>query len=82
AVITRWTAHFVAYRRLIKLRRTLGTVAGNEILRPDDQKMIITGDKKARQKALTMLLLIQDQSQQFWKAIERITRHLEPLAIA
>ncbi|EIW73832.1 hypothetical protein CONPUDRAFT_21809, partial [Coniophora puteana RWD-64-598 SS2] len=82
AVITRWTAHFVAYRRLIKLRRTLMAVASTEILRPDDKKMIITGDKKARQKALTMLLLIQDHSQQFWKAIERITRHLEPLAIA
>ncbi|KIJ08508.1 hypothetical protein PAXINDRAFT_88772 [Paxillus involutus ATCC 200175] len=51
AVLTCWTAHYLAYRRLLQLRQTLFAI-------------IITGDAKAKAKATKMTELIKDTL--FW----------------
>lgn len=69
AVLTRWTAHYVAYRRLLELRQALlGIVIADEIRSPDKKK-ITTGDAKAKAKACKMSVRIKDPL--FWYAIAR-----------
>ncbi|EIW73939.1 hypothetical protein CONPUDRAFT_78412 [Coniophora puteana RWD-64-598 SS2] len=81
AVLTRWTAHFMAYKRLLDLKFCLMQLSGAE-LACKDKKLIMTGDKKSREKAESMLWLIQDHPNTFWPAIQKVHDHLEPLAIA
>ncbi|KZP34710.1 hypothetical protein FIBSPDRAFT_971865, partial [Athelia psychrophila] len=80
AVLTRWTAHYQSYKRLLELHTALVVLVSSEAARPLDKKMIVTGDAKARARAASMLEIIGNNS--FWHAITRIKRHLEPLAIA
>ena len=63
AVLTRWTVHYMAYRRLLELQPFLRSTL------PDQSKQIITGDKDARTKAAAMVEIIKDGS--FWHAIAR-----------
>jgi hypothetical protein len=58
AVITRWTAHYLAYRRLLELKPTLMSVVFADEARRDDQKQIVTGDTKAKAKALDPVVLL------------------------
>ena len=50
AVITRWTAHFLAFKQLLDLKRVLDHLIWNdEFLRPKDQRLT-AGDSKACKK--------------------------------
>jgi hypothetical protein len=69
AVITRWTAHFQAYRRLLELKSTLTSIVYADEARPDNQKLIVTGDAKAKSKSKAMTDVIKDP--QFWVGIAR-----------
>lgn len=69
AVLTRWTAHYMAYRRLLELQPFLRSLVYTEETLPDRSKQIITGDKDARTKAAAMVEIIKDGS--FWHAIAR-----------
>ena len=53
AVITRWTAHYLAYDRLIALQPALDMVVSNDNARIRSQmgSKIITGNTAAKQKA-------------------------------
>jgi hypothetical protein len=59
AVLTRWTAHYLAFRRLLDLRATLDILVRQERERGNDAR-IVTGDAASRQKARRMLELIED----------------------
>src|ERR1700733_471883 len=59
-ILTRWTAHFLAYCRLLELRQTLEIIATQEENRPDDQKPIIKGNREAKEQARKMMELIQN----------------------
>ncbi|THU78266.1 hypothetical protein K435DRAFT_824147 [Dendrothele bispora CBS 962.96] len=79
AVLTRWTAHYLAYRRLLDVWLALKyVVAEDQLLEGNSQ--IITRDAAAKEKAREMIKVIGDE--QFWKAVARMKNHLEPLAIA
>ncbi|KIJ07418.1 hypothetical protein PAXINDRAFT_90413, partial [Paxillus involutus ATCC 200175] len=80
AVLTRWTAHYLAYRHLLQLRQTLFAIVAADEIRSADRKKIITGDAKAKAKATKMTELIKDTL--FWYEITWIKVHLEPLAFA
>lgn len=80
AVLTRWTAHYLAYCRLLAVMKTLQSLALQDSMRPSSDKLLVTGDKKAKEKALAMVRIINDPD--FWCAIERMKNHLEPLAVA
>jgi len=69
AVLTRWTAHYQAYKRLLELKATLQMLVSAEATRPESKKMIITGDKKAKDHATEMLDVIMNS--RFWHAIAR-----------
>jgi hypothetical protein len=69
AVLTRWTAHYQAYKHLLELKATLQMLVSAEAAWPESKKMIITGDKKAKDHATEMLNVIMNST--FWHAIAR-----------
>jgi hypothetical protein len=62
AVLTRWTAHYQAYKCLLELKATLQMLVSAEAARPESKKMIITGDKKAKDHATEMLNVIMNST--------------------
>lgn len=50
-VLTRWTAHFLAFRRLLELRQALDIIVTQEENRAEDQKLIIKGRREAKEQA-------------------------------
>lgn len=69
AVITRWTAHYCAYRRLLELKLALENIADAELRLPDSQRQLIIGDARAKEKATNALSTIQ--SGLFWHNLAR-----------
>lgn len=67
AVITRWTAHFVAFRRLLALKKDLLAVIYNDNTKAPNDKLIVIGDAKAKAKATKMINIIKNDT--FWYAI-------------
>ncbi|KAJ3497528.1 hypothetical protein NLJ89_g10338 [Agrocybe chaxingu] len=80
-VATRWTAFYLAYRRLLDLRSALEfIVAADELRASEDRIVVPQNDRSAREKAKKMVKLIRDPI--FWGNLTRIKHHLSPLAIA
>ena len=70
AVLTRWTAHYMAYRRLLELRPALESVVANDAMQArDEDRTVITGDAKAKRTSSQMVTIIKDPL--FWHAITR-----------
>jgi hypothetical protein len=69
AVLTRWTAHYLAYRRLLQLQPTLTSMVYSDENRPENQRQIVRGDAKAKAKSLTMIEIIKTPT--FWYALAR-----------
>lgn len=68
AVLTRWTAHYNAYRRLLDLYIPLKLLTDHDAKYPGSQnereRIMITGNKKAQEKAEKMVKIIRDPV--FW----------------
>lgn len=69
AVLTRWTAHYQAYKRMLELRASLVAIIAADDARPSDKKLIVTGDRKAKDQARKMITIIMDPV--FWHALTR-----------
>lgn len=67
AVLTRWTMHYQSYRRLRELHTVVIMVVDLDENRHEPQRLVITGDAKAKAKARAMVRLIRDQN--FWHAL-------------
>ncbi|KAE9395217.1 hypothetical protein BT96DRAFT_1044832 [Gymnopus androsaceus JB14] len=68
AVLTRWTSHYLAFRRLLEMQATLEfTITRDQML---SESQIITGDKKSKEKAAAMIKLIEKHD--FWLALVRL----------
>jgi hypothetical protein len=67
AVLTRWTAHYQAYKRLLELQGALQMLVSAEKAWPDLKKLIATGERKAKDHANNMMEVITDST--FWRAI-------------
>ncbi|THU86619.1 hypothetical protein K435DRAFT_683254, partial [Dendrothele bispora CBS 962.96] len=81
AVLTRWTAHYQAFVRLVELRPKLLQLVYHDEGEPDERKRIMkTGNAAAQRKAEEMMGVIKNSD--FWEALKHIIDHLEPLAIA
>lgn len=67
AVLTRWTSHYLAYRCLLELRRSL------EVLIEEDEALeenqLITGNTAVQVKATEMIGYLKNDS--FWAAIKQ-----------
>ncbi|KAJ3777435.1 hypothetical protein FB446DRAFT_615658, partial [Lentinula raphanica] len=62
AVLTRWTSHYLAFRRLLDLRKTLDYIVAKDQILPESQ--LVTGDAKGKEKARKMIKLIKNLD--FW----------------
>ena len=69
AVITRWTAHYLAYHRLILLRPALMMVITSDSARIQSclGSRIVTGNASAQQKAEQMVEAIGNT--RFWESL-------------
>lgn len=72
AVLTRWTAHYVAFSRLVQLKPSLLSLVYADIAKPDKEKIIVIGNKQAKEKANAMIDVIKNEA--FWAAITRYCR--------
>jgi hypothetical protein len=68
-MITHWTAHYLAYDRLIIVHPALMVVAANGIARVKSKldSKIITGNTAAKAKAVRMINTIQNEK--FWDSL-------------
>ncbi|KAI0310539.1 hypothetical protein OF83DRAFT_1070358 [Amylostereum chailletii] len=80
AVLTRWTAHYLAYSHLLTLHSTICLVLDTDYARPAHLRLIFTGDSKTMAKTNNAYQLVKNN--EFWISIARMVRHLEPLAIS
>ena len=64
AVITRWTAHYLAYRRLLDVHRALQSMVLEDACRPPASSFFIKGPAASKTKARTMIEIIGDNN--FW----------------
>ncbi|KAJ7140750.1 hypothetical protein C8R44DRAFT_866446 [Mycena epipterygia] len=80
AVITHWTAHYQAFQQLQQVQSALTAVIEKEMKLPPKERNFVRGDRKAKEKCLAMVGIVKDPF--FWRAISRMVRHLNPLAIA
>ncbi|KAG7090005.1 hypothetical protein E1B28_011627 [Marasmius oreades] len=55
AVLTRWTAHYLAFLCLLELQPTLQFMAHGDLLKLDNEHQLVTGNKKAKEKGLNMI---------------------------
>lgn len=67
AVLTRWTMHYQAYRRLRDLHDVIVVVVKDDGAKPSNERFIMTGDTRARAKAATMVDLVKNS--EFWDAL-------------
>jgi hypothetical protein len=59
----------MAYRRLLEIQPMLSSIVYADEARQRDQKQLVTGDAKAKDKARKMVAIIKNQ--EFWFAITR-----------
>jgi hypothetical protein len=69
AVITRWTAHYLAFDRLLSLRPTLIALINLDAGRQEKDKVVISGDKAAKIRSRKMIEIIEDPL--FWHSLLR-----------
>jgi hypothetical protein len=69
AMLTRWTSHLRAYERLNLVRRNLVSIAYQDEAQSPQDKLIVTGDARAKAKSQEMLNLIKNEV--FWHSLTR-----------
>ena len=69
AGITRWTSHFIAIRNLLHLQPFLIIIFDEDDREPASKKLIVTGNKKTREKAQAMMSLCRRET--FWLDLTR-----------
>lgn len=77
---TRWTAYFLSFDRILIVRPYLSAAIASDAIKPQDEKIVIQGDAKAKAKATKMVAIASNSL--FWNKLANIKLHLEPLAIA
>ncbi|KAI9442952.1 ribonuclease H-like domain-containing protein [Lactarius indigo] len=82
AVLTRWTAHYLAFKRLLELELPLRTLITQDAMASSDQQVFISPGLTTanKRKAREMKAVIEDST--FWHSLARLKTHLEPLARA
>ncbi|KAK0501061.1 hypothetical protein EDD18DRAFT_1067464, partial [Armillaria luteobubalina] len=68
-VITRWTAHYLAFKHLLELQSTLKPLVAEDEMLPQKEKKIATGDANAPCCANKMIGIVNDPL--FWKSLAR-----------
>ncbi|KAL7281578.1 hypothetical protein ACG7TL_004895 [Trametes sanguinea] len=80
-VLTRWTSHYLAFRRLLELQSTLSYIIADDNARGGTSTFMAgLNTSAAKSKARQMIALMQNGA--FWHSLNRVKLHLEPLAVA
>ncbi|KAJ3002962.1 hypothetical protein NUW54_g5562 [Trametes sanguinea] len=80
-VLTRWTSHYLAFRRLLELQSTLSYIIADDNARGGTSTFMVgLNTSAAKNKARQMIALMQNGA--FWHSLNRVKLHLEPLAVA
>ncbi|KAK0421777.1 hypothetical protein EV421DRAFT_1724247, partial [Armillaria borealis] len=68
-VLTQWTAHYLAFRRLLDLCQSLVVlIAEDDMAKATlQERKLVTGDAKSWHKAEEMLAIMRDPA--FWHAL-------------
>jgi hypothetical protein len=66
-VLTLWTAHFLAYCHLLKLRQSLDIIVTQEENQPECEKLIIKGRCEVKEHGQKLFQLIQNPV--FWHSL-------------
>jgi hypothetical protein len=74
AILTCWTAHYLAYKCLLDLKWVLEATIWQDSIRIPADQIIVSGNAKAKQKAQEMVAIMGDLT--FWKAIATFVIHL------
>jgi hypothetical protein len=71
AVLTRWMAHYLAFKRLLELQHPLRALVTNDAMAPPDQAILNPpgGTAANRRKARKMIAIIENSV--FWHALAR-----------
>ena len=70
-MLMRWTSHLRAYERLNLVQHNLVSIAYQDEARSPQDKLIVTGDARAKAKSQEMLNLIKNEV--FWHSLTRCT---------
>ena len=60
AILTYWTAHYMAYCCLLQLYPSLRALNYGDKTKPDHEKVLVSGDAAAKRKATEMVEIIED----------------------
>ena len=69
AVLTRWTAHYLAYRRLLEIRISLQLLVENDEKLELRNQQLLLGDASARERSRKNIAVIKNSA--FWHALAR-----------
>jgi hypothetical protein len=76
AVLTRWTAHYLAFKRLLELQHPLRALVNHDAMAPPDQLILNPpgGTTANKRKAREMIAIIEDSG--FWHSLARYKYYL------
>jgi len=76
AVLTRWTAHYLAFKHLLDLQHPLQALVNHDTMAPTDQHILSPPGLTAanKKKAREMTAIIEDAS--FWHSLARCETYL------
>jgi hypothetical protein len=69
AVLTRWTAHYLAYRRLLEIRLSLQILVENDEKLELRNQQLLLGDASARERSRKNIAVIKNSA--FWHGLAR-----------
>jgi hypothetical protein len=69
AVLTRWTAHYLAYRRLLEIRLSLQLLVENDEKLELKSQQLLLGDLSTRERSRKNIAVIKNSA--FWHALAR-----------
>lgn len=69
AVLTRWTAHYLAYRHLLEIRISLQLLVENDEKLELRNQQLLLGDASARERSRKNIAVIKNSA--FWHALAR-----------
>ena len=69
AVLTRWTAHYLAYSRLLALEPHLKALVSKDLIKGEQNSQLIIGDARSKAKAREAISIIIDHGNTFWNGL-------------
>ena len=81
AVLTRWMAHYLAFKHLLKLQHPLWALVNHNTIAPPDQLILnpLGGTTANKRKACEMIVIIEDSG--FWHSLAQYELYLTSVRV-